>query len=71
MLKYLGIAIAAVFSFLTYNTVQAAPTNLKIQLEAKDRQVQPTVRSTIAQTPQPRRPIRRRSTVPCPACGMG
>jgi hypothetical protein len=71
MLKYLGIAIATVLSFLTCNTAQAAPTNLKIQLEAQEAQpmARSTARSTTAQTPQPR--PRRRSTVPCPACGMG
>jgi hypothetical protein len=69
MRKYLSLFIAAVVGFLGSTAAHADVQDMKIRVEGRERQTQPTLQ--LPQTPQVRVRPRRRSTVPCPACGMG
>jgi hypothetical protein len=78
MRKYLSLLIAAVLGFLgSTAAAHADSSDMKIRVgerastavPTENHPTQPTLQAP--QTPQARVRPRRRSTVPCPACGMG
>jgi hypothetical protein len=75
--KYLSLLIAAVLGFLGSTAAHADSADMKIRVgegvnisaPTENHPTQPTLQAS--QAPQARVRPRRRSTVPCPACGMG